>query len=834
MSDDDWAPEESGTENRRFGGYDEDVISGAHEDLEDDESLEDKRIRRALERKKAVFSSQPATVLETMKESIVASAREMRIAEKKAGDDIRATVGDKTVAKHFQPQTQRLLNRINLGNSIFGATGVDLSQSAASSIKEQMRKEGGAAKAPTKDRADRATVEQVLDPRTRMILFKFINNGFFNEINGCISTGKEANVYHAVRTEPMRERKSAVGAEEDESNTNEDATSQSNGNTSIDAQQAQTYAQQVAAMTGPMEMAVKIFKTSILVFKDRDQYVTGEFRFRRGYSRHNPRKMVRVWAEKEMRNLVRMHTAGIPCPQPLTLRSHVLIMGFIGKQGWAAPRLKDAELDAEQFKDAYGQVVKHMRTLYNKCRLVHADLSEYNILYYKKTCYIIDVGQAVENDHPSALEFLRRDIAHINLYFYKNDVLTMSNRELFDFVTDATLKDENVEEYLERAQERVSKREDEKGSEETKEKEEIEDKIFLSSFIPRTMDEVAGEDFMLDRYKVLTTGDSQSVYYRKVLGLNPTLSGADKKPDLLKTEDDYEPVNEEENAKNAAMLKAAIESYRAQLREGGYDDEEDEEWDEDEEYDEWDEDEEYDEYDEDEELEEDGEDDFEDEETDEKDSKNTKNASKTESKAKSKGRDEEEDEEDDEEDDDDLPALIPLKKGAAKRSAPVRHSDDSEEDDEEDSEEETKVPTRTVAKMVSFRLPGRSAATVAKPIPKSGPKKAVEVDFSEEEDEEDEEYDEEDDEDDFDGEEDSEDDGDDEDDEIDSEEDEKSDDEDAPQREKGKPRARRSELSKEERKAHKAQVKLENAEKRKTKIPKHVKKRAKATKGRKK
>jgi RIO kinase 1 len=81
------------------------------------------------------------------------------------------------------------------------------------------------------------------------------------------------------------------------------------------------------------ELAVKIYKTSILVFKDRDQYVTGEFRFRRGYSKHNPRKMVKVWAEKEMRNLVRLKTAGIPCPDPLLLKNHVLVMSFIGKNG---------------------------------------------------------------------------------------------------------------------------------------------------------------------------------------------------------------------------------------------------------------------------------------------------------------------------------------------------------------------------------------------------------------------------------------------------------------------------------------------------------------------
>lgn len=84
-----------------------------------------------------------------------------------------------------------------------------------------------------------------------MILFKMINRGVLYEINGCISTGKEANVYHAL-TEEGEHR------------------------------------------------AIKIYKTSILVFKDRDRYVTGEFRFRNGYSKHNPRKMVKLWAEKSL------------------------------------------------------------------------------------------------------------------------------------------------------------------------------------------------------------------------------------------------------------------------------------------------------------------------------------------------------------------------------------------------------------------------------------------------------------------------------------------------------------------------------------------------------
>ena len=62
--------------------------------------------------------------------------------------------------------------------------------------------------------------------------------------------------------------------------------------------------------------------------------MTGEFRFRRGYSR-NPRKMVRLWAEKEMRNLKRLVAAGIRAPDPIEVRENVLPMTFVGnKDGW--------------------------------------------------------------------------------------------------------------------------------------------------------------------------------------------------------------------------------------------------------------------------------------------------------------------------------------------------------------------------------------------------------------------------------------------------------------------------------------------------------------------
>ncbi len=246
-----------------------------------------------------------------------------------------------------------------------------------------------------KDKADRATSELVLDQRTRMILLQMINKGVVSEVHGAISTGKEANVYGAVLYP-------ADGGQ-------------------------------------PVQRAVKVYKTSILVFKDRERYITGEHRFKSGAEKGNNRKMVKLWAEKEFRNLRRLHDASIPCPVPLQLKLHVLVMSFLGdKRGWAYPRLKDAEITGDdapqQWNDLYCQLLGAMRRIYQVCGLVHADLSEYNILYNDRKLYIIDVSQSVGHDHPKSFEFLRMDIKNVGDFFRRQGVETPEDVDIFNFI----------------------------------------------------------------------------------------------------------------------------------------------------------------------------------------------------------------------------------------------------------------------------------------------------------------------------------------------------------------------------------------------------------------
>lgn len=53
----------------------------------------------------------------------------------------------------------------------------------------------------------------------------------------------------------------------------------------------------------------------------------------------------------------RMQNAGIPCPQVVILKKHVLVMSFIGQDQVPAPKLKDVTLSSEDMKKAYYQIL---------------------------------------------------------------------------------------------------------------------------------------------------------------------------------------------------------------------------------------------------------------------------------------------------------------------------------------------------------------------------------------------------------------------------------------------------------------------------------------------
>ncbi|KAK2962501.1 putative serine/threonine protein kinase [Blattamonas nauphoetae] len=308
------------------------------------------------------------------------------------------------------------------------------------------------------------------------------------------------------------------------------------------------------------EFAIKIYKTSILIFKDRDRYVTGEFRFRNGYARSNPRKMVAMWAEKEYRNLLRLSQAGIHAPVPRAQRQHVLVMDFIGDDGNAASRLKGAvgqyQLTKEQLTRIYWDTADIMKKMYQDCRLVHADLSEYNLLYFVKTeeLWVIDVSQSVEHDHPHSLEFLRRDADIINKFFRHYDVHTLSARELFDYIVDAGLVS------LEKRAAHVEKQ---RAMCEGRSMADIpDDQVFLRTYIPRTLQQMTLKMFTPDQEEDPeptaggTATSMEAAYYSYVTGIK-TAAG----------EESENGKDEEESDEEEEMKKEEMEEERKKAKE---------------------------------------------------------------------------------------------------------------------------------------------------------------------------------------------------------------------------------------------------------------------------
>ena len=103
-------------------------------------------------------------------------------------------------------------------------------------------------------------------------------------------------------------------------------------------------------------LALQVFKTTLNEFKSRDKCIKDDYRFKDRFKKLNPRKIINMWAEKEMHNLVRMFKAGIPCPEVVLLKKHVLVMSFVGENHQAAPKLKNAILSNSQKVLAYEQV----------------------------------------------------------------------------------------------------------------------------------------------------------------------------------------------------------------------------------------------------------------------------------------------------------------------------------------------------------------------------------------------------------------------------------------------------------------------------------------------
>jgi RIO kinase 1 len=213
----------------------------------------------------------------------------------------------------------------------------------------------------------RAAVDSVFDERTTFQLNRLLVNGPLDRIEGIISAGKEANVYLAYDRDER-------------------------------------------------EIAIKIYKIDSNTSRWMHNYIVGDPRFKK--IPHNISKIIFLWASKEFKNLKRAHKAGLRVPEPLLIKNNILLMEYIGFGPIPAPKLKDIK-NPKEIENLAEEILEFIKQLYQNAKLVHGDLSEFNILYHNQQPVVIDISQAVTIEHPKAIIYLERDIKNIFNYFEK-------------------------------------------------------------------------------------------------------------------------------------------------------------------------------------------------------------------------------------------------------------------------------------------------------------------------------------------------------------------------------------------------------------------------------
>jgi RIO kinase 1 len=134
-------------------------------------------------------------------------------------------------------------------------------------------------------------------------------------------------------------------------------------------------------------------------------------------SRYGRKAKEEAWQSAEVDALVRLAAVGVRVPQPYNFIDGVLLMELVtDAEGNAAPRLNVLTLTPEQARDIHRALIREVVRML--CAgVVHADLSEYNVLLGHEGPVIIDLPQAVDaagNAHAGGM--LERDVANVTAY----------------------------------------------------------------------------------------------------------------------------------------------------------------------------------------------------------------------------------------------------------------------------------------------------------------------------------------------------------------------------------------------------------------------------------
>jgi RIO kinase 1 len=178
------------------------------------------------------------------------------------------------------------------------------------------------------------------------------------------------------------------------------------------------YADEVVAAKVYKDRAQRSFKSNSAYKEGRAVRNTRSQRAMDRGSKFGQETAEDAWKAEEATALYKLHAAGVRVPKPVMFLEGVLFMELVrGADGQAAPRLIDTQIDPEQARAGYLDMLAQLVRILS-CDLIHGDLSPYNVLWAESGPTIIDFPQIVSAAQNSQSEaFFIRDARNILGHF---------------------------------------------------------------------------------------------------------------------------------------------------------------------------------------------------------------------------------------------------------------------------------------------------------------------------------------------------------------------------------------------------------------------------------
>ena len=148
----------------------------------------------------------------------------------------------------------------------------------------------------------------------------------------------------------------------------------------------------------------------------------GDARLRRAYRKKTKAGKTAQfgnWLSAEYETMMILFDAGADIPQPYNMTSSTIIMEYIGDGEQSASTLNRVHLREGEPKTLFRKLM-HNIELFLSVGRVHADLSPFNVLYWRSDIRIIDFPQSVDPySNRNAFSLFLRDVENICHYFRK-------------------------------------------------------------------------------------------------------------------------------------------------------------------------------------------------------------------------------------------------------------------------------------------------------------------------------------------------------------------------------------------------------------------------------